>query len=275
MIILDTTKDTQYKGHISKACEMLRLDECDEVITRGSDFVCLKYSNQEQGKQVRERMLKQLDNSEIRYIVTAHSLDDKTQVLYLSNQNSIQPDIRHAIFFKTLDEAQRVINTTHLKSGYSYAIEEYLYRLGKSCRLRIYHTIKGLKTDYGILQFIRLQIKNNCLTERYDANNKPYVWLDDLLAYKNKQITLYSASNIAYKRTFNLELLLHDGLIAFDAISSFVDKHPDNSVPEVRYLTVNTSGTARRKFYDLGAVFYKNLEIQKLAISELGLQEWV
>lgn len=271
MVILDTSKDIEYKGKISVACDMIRSGECDELITRGSDFVCIKHEDEGLGKRARERALRKLENSELRHIIIATSQDE---TLYLGSKSILQPDISHAAFFKTRQEAEQAMSKL-TKSGYSYHIEEYLYRLGNSCRLRIYYTIKGLKTDYGILQFIREQVDKGYLESRTDSKDKPYVWLDDLIKYKGKLLTLYSASGVLYKRQFDLELLLHDGLIAFDSIYKFSQQHLEYSIPEVKYLTVNSSSEARRKFYDLGAVFYKDKHLQEIACKELGLEEWL
>ena len=267
MIVLDTAKDIKYKGKISVACEKIRLGECDELVTRGSDFICIKHNDPELGKRARERALKKLENSEIRYIIVA-------ELLYLTGKSTLQSDISHAAFFKSMQDAEQAMKNISNK-GYSYRIEEYLYRLGGSCRLRIYYTIKGLKTDYGILQFLKEQVEANCLESRIDSKGKPYVWLDDLLKYKNKYLVLKSASGIPYKRRFDLELILHDGLIAFDSIYKFTQQYSKYKIPEVKYLTVNSSSEARRKFYDLGAVFYKDKQLQELACKELGLDEWL
>lgn len=271
MLIIDTAKDTQYKGNISVACEKLRLGECDEIITRGSDFVCVKYEDPELAARAREQSLKRLGNSEIRYIVIAQNEDGQ---LYLGSKSKLQPDISHSAFFKSRQEAERVM--INLDSpGYCYHVEEYLYRVGNNCRLRIYYTIKGLKTDYGVLQFIREQVEKGHLESRLDSKNKPYVWLDDLLKYKDELIVFNSAAGIKYKRKFNLELVLHDGLIAFDSIYKFVQQYPECDIPEVKYLTANSAADTRRKFYDLGAVFYQDKHLQELACKELGLEEWL
>ena len=271
MIVVDTSKDNAYKGNISVACDMLRQGKCDEIVTRGSDFVCLKYEDPDLAARARERALKKLDSSEIRYIVIAQNEDEQ---LYLGSKSILQPDISHSAFFKTRQEAEKAMHKISSK-GYSYRIEEYLYRVGNNCRLRIYYTIKGLKTDYGILQFLRQQVDKGYLENRIDSKNKPYVWLDDLLKYKDELIVFNSAAGIKYKRKFDLELLLHDGLIAFDSIYKFAQQYPDYNIPEVKYLTANSSSEARRKFYDLGAVFYKDKKLQELACKELGLDEWL
>ena len=271
-IILDTSIDPTYRGHIDHAVEMVKNDECDAIITHGSDFMCIRYKDPEKSKAARERSLARLSKSEIRYVVIARHGNEPS--LCLGSDNEYTTDFSKAVLFRDKHAARGAMHRMKKPDLYDIAIETYLYRTSDCCRLRIYYTISGLKTDKGTLAFIREQVDNGVLLPHFDRSAKPYVLLEDLVIFNDQNITFKNASGVEYTRVFDLRLLLHDGLIAFDAVSKFVNKHPEFDVCEVKYLTANSHGTNRRVFYDLGTSIYLDGDLREIAVKELCLQDW-
>ena len=285
MIILDTRVDSTYRGNIEHAIDLFNSGVCDAIMTIGTDFVCVKYSDPHISELVRKRTSHDIDNAEIRYIITRTDLNGVTT--YLGSNYKFVNSCVHAIFFKSRESAQPTMRNLPARcelkcddecnvmceDGYTYAIQTYLYRSAACCVLRIYYNMIGLGTDYGILQFIRSQVEAGVLFSRKDRCGKEYIFLDELLLFKGEEITLKSAAGVSYKRVVDLRLLLHDGLIAFDAVSKFVADNPDLDIPQLKY-TTKAYGTDLRSFYDLGSVIYFNSEVQSRAIESLGLSSW-
>ena len=285
MIILDTRVDSTHRGNIEHAIDLYNSGSCDAIMTIGTDFVCIKYSDPHISELVRKRTSHDIDNAEIRYIITRTDSHGVTTCLG-SNYKFVSSCV-HAIFFKSRESAQPVMKNLLIrygitcgdefkvdgKDGCTYAVQTYLYRSAACCVLRIYYNMTGLGTDYGILQFIRSQVKAGVLFSRKDRCGKEYIFLDELLLFKDEEITLKSATGVSYKRIIDLRLLLHDGLIAFDAVSKFVTDNPDLDIPKVKY-TTKAYGADLRSFYDLGSVIYSNSDVQSKAVESFGLSSW-
>lgn len=284
MIVFDTKEAKEYRGNLEYALEMFKHGECDAIMTRGTDYVCVKYSDPHIAKLARKRTDYDISHAELRYVIIKESSDGTT-----SCQDSgykFSSNFNHAIFYRTKEAADSALSNLAKRlnskvengklccEGNVYKVETYLYRSSDCCFLRIYYGITGLSTDYGLLQFIRSQINAGVLFARKDRGGKEYIFLDELLLFKDEEIIFKSASGVDYKRKIDLRLVLHDGLIAFDAITKFVKDNPDLKIPEIQYLTSREYGTDLRSFYDLGSVIYSDSEVRERAVKSLGLANW-
>ena len=280
MIVLDTRTDTKFRGHIGEAYRMLLNGECDEIITRGADFQCVRVDDPELGARVREKTLASYKNASLRYIVVYNSGDDATR-LCLNEDGELTSDFKHGRYFVNREYAECVLKLNmpaYIANGYCeehFAIEEYLYHNSLRCSLRIYYEIKGLYTDKGLLKFLRKSIEDGLIFPHYDQQGHPYVLVDDLLIFKDQLISFVNGTGIPYKRTFDLRLLLHDGLIAFNAISDFGKANPDVVMPELKYFGHRTDLQNDRKFYDIGEVFYTDPAMQEKLCTYFHLEGWL
>ena len=281
MVILDTRENPEYRGNIHHAIDLFKSGECDRIITQSTDFICISYKDDEHLRELARRYTnRELNNSQVRYIITSD--DNKGNFKCLCGDYAFRTTFSRAIFYKTRESAESSLRTVIRKAGnkqgeadITYRIETYLYRSSACCHLRIYYNMVGLATDYGILNFIRENVKNGILYPRHDHCGKEFILLDDLLFYKDEVITFKSSDGVLFKRPIDLRLVLHDGLIAFDSISNFVVKHPDLEIPEVKYLTSRQDDNKnQRVFYDLGAVVYSSSLVQDCAEKEFGLSSW-
>lgn len=271
-IVLDTTKTKEYKGRVGTAFSMLKKDECDTFIVSGAHFICYRYEDRELGKKVREFTLQSLKESSVRYIIVCTMKNGERYCL--SSDFTLNSSFNRAYYYNNIEFATAMLPSARKKLGLSIAdtleVEEYLYHRKPKCTLRIYHTIRGLATDYGLLSFIKEQIAKGILFERLDKRGKPYILLDDLLIFKGQSLKLVSATGVAYTRELSLELLLHDGLIAFESVYKFAQSHPELEIPELAYAAPR-EGATKRKFYDLGAVFYTNSAVQEVTCREMAI----
>lgn len=269
-IVLDTTKDTMYKGRVGKAFQMLQDNECDTFIVSGAHFICYRYIDREMGTRSRELTLESLRESSVRYIIV---YTDKTGARScISTDYTLSKSFNRAYYYNNREYATSILPYIRKKLGIApeetLEVEDYLYHRKPRCSLRIYHTMRGLATDFGLLSFIRENIANGVLFARKDIHGKPFILLDDLLLFKGQKLALKNARGVSYTREMSLEILLHDGLIAFESINKFVMAHPELDIPELVYAAPR-EGASKRVFYDLGAVFYTDSTVQDVACKEL------
>lgn len=271
-IVLDTTKTVEYRGKVGTAFKMLQENECDTFIVSGAHFICYKYEDRALGEHVRELTMQSLSESYVRYVIACTMKNGERYCL--SSDFTLSRSFNKAYYYNNREYAETILGSARKRLGLSkddiLEVEEYLYHRKPKCVLRIYHTIRGLATDFGLLNFIREKVTEGILFERIDKNGKPYILLDDLLVFKGQSLKLVNASGVEYKRELSLEILLHDGLIAFESIYKFAQSHPELDIPELMYAAPR-EGVVKRKFYDLGAVFYANSVVQDVACREMAI----
>ena len=271
-IVLDTTKETKYLGKVGTALTMLKENKCDTFIVSGANFICYQYEDRVLGERIHDITMQSLAESSVRYIIVCTKKDGSR--LCLSTDFGLEENFNKAYYYNNEEYANNLAlklpKRLHLTDGDKLGVEEYLFHRKPKCPLRIYYMIHGLSTDYGLLQFIRKQIRDGILLGRVDKRGKPYILLDDLLLFKGEKLQLTSAIGVTYFRELTLEILLHDGLIAFNSISNFVKRHPDLDIPSVAHASPR-EGVNRQVFYDLGAVFYTNSTVQEVACREMSI----
>ena len=275
--MLDTRVSPEYVGKASKALKMLETGDCDAIITYGQHYQCIKWDDAEIGRKMREFSLKSFEGAVILYILVARTLDGE-RVCY-ANTNEFSSDFKRARFCTTMESATSFMRTLRRKvlecdiERGSLHVEEYLYHDAVRCPLRIYYEMSGLFSDKGLLAFIKQQVEAGVLYPRCDSRGKLYVMLEDLLIFKGQLIQFTNPKGIHYSRVFDLRLLLHDGLIAFDGVHSFVEKHPEIKAPALQHL-IKRDGANERVFYDLGELFYTDDTVYTLLCEEYYLGSW-
>lgn len=238
----------------------------DEITSRHGEFAVVHYDDRVIGEVIRASTLRSLEFISVRYIITRST--DTTRECYYGTDDNFGTCFKQAFIYKYKNLAEKAFEALPKEDSYSYKLEEYLFRGTEIHRdLRIYYdNQKGFLQDRKLLTYIRQQVNNRVLNTRRDSKGNRYILITDLLKLKNIAVP-DSSSRI------ELQFLLHDGLIAFDEITSFVERHNlQDIVPPVRLKKSKVMGEARN-FYDVGAVVYSP-EVKNALINDFGYSAW-
>lgn len=254
-----------YANCAQDAIDKINSGEGDEILASHGTFSVLHYEDRTLGDSLRALTLKTLKNTSIRYIITRGTADSR--VCYTGSGTKFSPVFKNAYIYSNPIEGERKTRFLREKN-IPCQLEEYLFRDSNVCRdLRIYYdSQKGFRRDQKLLAYIKQQVDNRVLTSRRDNKNKRYVILTDLLKLKNISVPDSSCK-------INLRYLLHDGLISFDEITSFVKRHNFEAIAPVMKLTRSKDVTNKRVFYDIGLIC-EAPEVKKALIEDFGYSEW-
>lgn len=254
-----------YANCAQDAIDKILAGEGDEILAAHGSFSVLHYDDRVLGDSIRALTLKTLKSTSIRYIITKGTADSR--VCYTGSGITFSSVFKNAYIYINPVEGENKARSLR-ERGIPCQLEEYLFKANDICRdLRIYYdSQRGFRRDQKLLAYIKKQVNNRVLTSRRDNKNKRYVILTDLLKLKNISVPDSSCK-------INLRYLLHDGLISFNEITAFVQRHNFEPIAPVMKLSRSKGVSDRRVFYDIGLIC-EAPEVKKALIEDFGYSEW-